>query len=225
MSPAALRGAGSDSVVVAAHEVTQAEWTATGLANPSRFVDPARPVERVTWFDAVEYCNRRSLADALTPAYTITAAGADWDRNADGWRLPTEAEWEWACRGGSASSVPGGDLTDTQCGLDPLLDVVGWYCGNAGAGTHPVGGKAPGPRGLYDMHGNVWEWCSDWYGPYEAEEQRDPVGPATGLNRVWRGGGWFLPAWSCRSAYRTWLEPGNRWHSLGFRLVAVQRAR
>ncbi len=208
-----------DSVRAWPHEVTQAEWTALGLANPSRFVGPDLPVETVTWRQAAEWCNLRSLEDGLTPAYAIAGESVAWDRGADGWRLPTEAEWEWLCRAGATSSLAGGELTEPRCGLDPVLDGLGWYCGNAGAGTHPVGQKGANAFGLRDVHGNVQEWCWDWYAPYPAGPALDPAGPAEGDRRVVRGGSWYYFARTCRAAARAAWYPASADDVVGLRPV------
>jgi len=215
----------TDSVAAWPHEVTQGEWTALGLANPSRFAGDQRPVESVTWLQAVQWCNLRSLQDGLTPAYAVGGEAVAWDRDADGWRLPTEAEWEWLCRAGTTTALPGGELAELQCGLDPVLDGLGWYCGNAGPATHEVAGKAPNARGLYDLHGNVQEWCWDWYAGYPAGPVLDPAGPAVGFQRVTRGGDWYYFARACRSAARgaRWPDAGD--DRLGLRPVRTLFAR
>ena len=127
-------------------------------------------------------------------------------------RLPTEAEWEYACRAGSAAAYCFGD-SESQLG------DYAWYDGNSGNKTHPVGGKKPNAWGLYDMHGNVWEWCQDWYNAYLSASVTDPAGPSTGSDRVLRGGGWLINAWFCRSAIRVLNSPGYRSPDLGFRLA------
>ena len=122
-------------------------------------------------------------------------------------RLPTEAEWEYACRAGTKGAYAGN------------LDDLAWYWKNSAKTTHPVGQKKPNAWGLYDMHGNVWEWCSDWYGAYPAGTVTDPTGPAAGADRVNRGGCWVNIATHCRSANRNRLEPGGRDMDLGLRLA------
>ncbi|MBQ4142723.1 MAG: formylglycine-generating enzyme family protein, partial [Thermoguttaceae bacterium] len=120
--------------------------------------------------------------------------------------LPTEAQWEYACRAGTTGAYAGD------------LGEMGWY-GSSGGGTHPVGQKKPNAWGLYDMHGNVWEWCQDWYGSYTTSPTSDPTGPNSGSYRVFRGGSWYSGAQFCRSAYRDWSAPDFRYVNLGFRLV------
>jgi formylglycine-generating enzyme required for sulfatase activity len=209
----------NDSVLAQPHEVTQDEWTALRLVNPSRFVGGSLPVESVTWLDAIGYCNLRSAADGLKPAYDMAGDAVTWNRDANGWRLPTEAEWEWLCRAGSASAFAGGAISETACGADPVLNQFGWYCGNAANMTHDVALKSANDLGLYDMHGNVWEWCWDWYGQLGQEPVLDPAGPPDGFQRVIRGGSWYYYARDCRSASRAGYWPTSADDIVGFRIV------
>jgi formylglycine-generating enzyme required for sulfatase activity len=147
-----------------------------------------------------------------------------WDKEADGYRLPTEAEWEAHCRAGTQTAFVSGDLTEEACGVDPALDAVGWYCGNAGASTHEIRGKAPNAWGLYDMHGNVREWCWDWYAEdLGSAATVDPSGPPGGSQRVIRGGSWFYFARECRSAARAPYWPNSKDNFIGFRVVRTIR--
>ena len=193
------------------YEVTQKEYLEIMGENPSWYRKDGdnRPVESVSWLDAVEYCNVRSEEEGLTPVYMITGHGEDreveWNRGADGYRLPTEAEWEYACRAGTTTAWSSGNT-----GADA------WTSESSGNSTHPVGQKEANPWGLYDMHGNVSEWCWDWYGDYPDGAQTDPVGAASGNDRVLRGGNWYNSASQARSAYRLGL---NGVDSTGFRLV------
>jgi len=199
------------------HLVTQREWVELMGSNPSRFRGDNRPVENVSWFDAIEFANAKSRRAGLTPVYAISGTGANrtvtWNRTANGYRLPTEAEWEFAARGGI---VCRGNFTFS--GSNTLGDV-GWYQGNSGGGTQDVGMRRPNAIGLYDMSGNVWEWVWDWLGAYPSAAQTDPVGASSGSNRVHRGGSWNFSSWNVRSAIRSGSHPSHRVVYLGFRLV------
>jgi formylglycine-generating enzyme required for sulfatase activity len=192
------------------YEVTQREYQAIIGTNPSNFRGDNLPVENVSWYDAVEYCNRLSQREGLTPAYTISGTNVTWNRNANGYRLPTEAEWEYACRAGTTSEYNTGPS---------IRDDTGWYSGNSGGRTHPVGEKPPNAWGLYDMHGNVWEWCWDWHGNYSTNAQTDPMGASSGSIRVLRGGWWGDAARGVRSAGRDFSTPSYRSEYVGFRVV------
>jgi formylglycine-generating enzyme required for sulfatase activity len=195
------------------YEVTQAEYESVMGTNPSAFTGANLPVEQVSWYDAVEYCNALSRKEGLTPAYTITGTGnsrnVSWNRASNGYRLPTEAEWEYACRAGTTTPYYSGSSVDN----------AGWFGGNSGYGTHEVGSKQANPWGLYDMHGNLWEWCWDRYGAYAGGAQTDPTGASSGTNRVKRGGSWAYGVVHVRSAYRGNNTPSYRVKDLGFRLV------
>ena len=188
--------------------VTQALWELVEGKNPSRFRGMERPVEMVTHDDCLEFIGK---VNALLPGLDL--------------RLPTEAEWEKACRGGTTTATWAGDLDLSPDGLRaPILDPIAWYYVNSAEGTRPVRGKAPNPLGLHDMLGNVYEWCSDVYGPYEAGRQVDPRGPEEeGSRRVVRGGSWDSIAGSVRAAYRLGDDPQCRDDSLGFRLARGQQ--
>jgi formylglycine-generating enzyme required for sulfatase activity len=191
--------------------VTQAQYEAVMKANPSHFKGPNRPVENVSWFDAVKYCNALSRAQGLPEAYEISGSGDTPDvkwrgLNHPGWRLPTEAEWEYACRAGTTAPRYG------------PIDEVAWYDKNSGLQTHDVATKKANPWGLYDMLGNVWEWTGDWYGAYGDGVQVDPEGRASGSDRVGRGGSWFNGALFARAACRINCGvPSGRGFILGFR--------
>ena len=197
------------------YEITQREYQEVMGTNPSRFTgDLNHPVEQVSWFDAVEYCNRRSQREGLTPAYTISGSGDNrtvtWNRNTNGYRLPTEAEWEYACTAGTTTAYNTGAN---------ISNNTGWYRDNSGGTTRPVGQLPANAWGLYDMHGNVREWCWDWFGEYPAGAQSDPTGASSGSYRVLRGGGWNALVVEVRSAGRGYGTPTNRYSYYGFRVV------
>ena len=206
-----------NSFYLAKFPVTQAEYEEIMGVNPSHqnHRDPNKPVDQVTWFNAIEYCNKRSIAEGLTPVYTIQGTNVTWNREANGYRLATEAEWEYACRAGTQTPFYSGDN----------VDDAGWHRGNTrdpvtlSRSTFPVGQKIPNAWGLYDMHGNVLEWCWDWMENYTAEPKVNPIGPANGTRRVYRGGCWDFPASQCRSAYRFGNRPTFRMFYVGFRVA------
>jgi formylglycine-generating enzyme required for sulfatase activity len=203
------------------YEITQAQYIAVMDTNPSSFNGDNLPVERVSWYNAVEFCNKLSVLEGLENCYTINGTDVQCNWNAKGYRLPTEAEWEYACKAGTTTDFYNGSLTNPECTpLDNNLDQIGWYCGNSGYSTHTVGQKAPNSFGLYDMSGNVWEWCWDWYGTYDNTSVTDPNGALSGSARVARGGGWYDLAFDCRSANRGGNDPDNRSFNLGFRVVS-----
>jgi formylglycine-generating enzyme required for sulfatase activity len=171
------------------------------------------PMYYVSWNEAVEFCNKLSVKEGLTPAYRGSAGNITCDWNAAGYRLPTEAEWEFAAKGGTKEYI-----TTVYSGSNNA-DAVAWYTGNSGNSTHPVGTKAANSLELYDMSGNVYEWCWDWYGSYGSDMQTDPRGAASGTDRVARGGGLVNSARNVRSAYRDYGVPSGRSGSVGFRLV------
>ncbi|MFZ4733441.1 MAG: formylglycine-generating enzyme family protein [Pirellulales bacterium] len=188
-------------------EVTQGQYEQVMGGNPSQFQkgvvgtshSSTYPVERVSWEDAVEFCERLSALPAEQAAGRV-------------YRLPTEAEWEYACRAGTGTAYSFGDNAKS-------LGDYAWWEENSDRATHPVGGKKANAWGLHDMHGNVYEWCSDWYGKYPKDAVTDPVGPAGGSLRVFRGGCGFNSAWFLRSAFRFRNGPSNRYGVLGFRLA------
>jgi sulfatase modifying factor 1 len=204
----------------AAHEATQASFDSLMGYNPSRFQGDDRPVERVAWLEAIRYCNALSEAELLDPCYAVNGDQVTWNPEANGYRLPTEAEWECACRAGTETAFFTGDITEERCGLDPALNQAGWYCGNApDSSTVEVMAKVSNDMGLYDTHGNVWEWCWDYYSSYEDEVALDPTGPVIGSRRVIRGGCWYYYARECRSAQRGQYWPNSADDIVGFRVV------
>ena len=206
------------SFSIGKYEVTQKEYQEAMGTNPSDFKGDNLPVECVSWYDAIEYCNARSRKEGLTPAYTINGTNVTWNRGANGFRLPTEAEWEYAARGGADQRSDGSPGNYAYSGSNNV-DEVAWYDENSARSTHEVGAKKPNRLGLYDMSGNVWEWCWDWYGDYASGAQTDPIGASSGSIRVPRGGGLSSPAQYVRSASRGNGSPSLRSGALGFRVV------
>jgi len=192
--------------------VTQEQYEAVTGNNPSQFRGAKNPVETVSWEDAQEFCQKLSTKLPLTIPSPGGAEGK--------WmvQLPTEAQWEYACRAGTSTRFYSGDA-------DSDLDAVGWYYGNSGGSTSPVGGKKPNAWGLYDMHGNVWQWCADLYGEYPMGSATDPEGAATGTQRVLRGGSLNVSAMNCRAANRYRYNPDRRNIHNGFRVVVVPSSR
>ena len=183
-----------DGFHIAKYQVTQAQWVAVMGANPSAFKGVNFPIEYVSWNSVQEFIRRLNVLTGKQ------------------YRLPTEAEWEYAARGGVESS--GYKYSGSN-----LLTDVAWHGANSSVTTHPVGTKQPNELGIYDMSGNVWEWCNDWYGKYPSSTQINPKGPSSGSYRVSRGGYWLGPAWCCRVADRNCLAPTDRGSDIGFRLA------
>ena len=198
-------------------EVTQEAYEALMGKNPSKAKAPDKPVEQVSWYNATRYCNMRSLREGLEPCYD--ADTLDCDFSASGYRLPTEAEWEYACRAGTG--------TKYSFGNGPAdLGRYGWFEGNSGNATHPVGRKQANPWGLHDVHGNVAEWCHDAYDDayYGVAPGENPTGPPAGDERVLRGGSWQSSEDVCRSSARYSDAPGFAdvcfgYDAYGFRCV------
>ncbi len=222
-----------DDFLLSRYEVTQSEWAAlipeyTPLYN--RGAGPDYPTYRVSWYDAATFCNRLSLSEGRTPAYYFDAAFTEvfdslvgdqlayvdiyWDTEADGYRFPTEAEWEYAARGGAA-----GQITVYAGSND--LDAVAWHSGNSNVNSQPVGNLAPNELGLYDMTGNIYEWCWDWYDSdyYEVSPVDNPLGPADLTLRTIRGGSWNTTADGSRLANRLNFLPGARRTTFAFRVA------
>jgi formylglycine-generating enzyme required for sulfatase activity len=189
-----------DGFWIGKYEVTQRQYEALMGSDPSRFKGADWPVDTVSWNNATAFC--RKLSSVTGKAYL----------------LPTEAQWEYACRAGSAGKWCFGS-DESQLGK------YAWFDRNSGSQTHPVGQKQPNAWRLFDMHGNVWEWCGDWYADsYSgALSERNPTGPNSGTFRVLRGGSWVSYPGGCRSAYRSWFGPGDRVGINGFRVVRTQK--
>ncbi|MEO8425537.1 MAG: formylglycine-generating enzyme family protein [Verrucomicrobiota bacterium] len=187
------------------HEVTQGEYLAVMGSNPSAATgDTNRPVEQVSWDDAQSYCLKLTALEVAAGRIPPTSL----------YRLPTEAEWESAARAGSTNRFSFGDDPDYV-----HLGEHAWFAANSDGTPHPVATKQSNPSGLYDMAGNVWEWCQDWYGSYPGGTRTDPTGPASGIERVIRGGSYYYDGWLCRSAARNAFRPGTRSPQIGFRVV------
>jgi len=184
------------------HEVTQEQYERVMGKNPSFYKGTNKPVEEVSWDDAADFCRKLS------------------DQEGDQYRLPTEAEWEYACRAGTTTKYGFDDDDDVS-----LLGEYAWYWDSSKLTTHSVGELKPNPWGLHDMHGNVWEWCQDWYGPYGSEKVvSDPKGPASSDFRVLRGGAFTYQPGSIRAAHRNYIQPDGRNYSIGFRLARTYQA-
>lgn len=219
------------SYLIGRYEVTQEKWQAVMGSNPASGygVGSNYPVYNVSWYAILKYCNLRSMFEGLAPVYSIsgstdptnwgavpTSNNATWNAatcnwSANGYRLPTEAEWEYAARGGSTTP------DYIYSGSDDI-NLVAWYSSNSGSTTHAVGLKQYNGLSLYDMSGNVWERCWDWYSAYGGEGQINPTGPLTGSSRLVRGGYWSYNASSCRVSCRGGLEPYFGNSNYGFRL-------
>lgn len=199
---------------MAKYEVTQEIWKSVMGTNPSGFPGNTRPVEQVSWFNAVEFCNKLSEKEGLKKAYSGSGDYIACDFNSNGYRLPTEAEWEYAARGGVSA-------TDIQFSGSSSIVEVAWYSNNTVA-PHDVGTKKPNQLGIYDMSGNVSEWCWDWYGAFSSSNQINPRGSSSGTGRVHRGGNWSSLAGSCRATYRGRNDPAQRDNSGGFRIVRTE---
>ena len=203
-----LRG----SLYLSSTEVTQAQFEAVMGENPSKHTGcgPTCPAERVSWLEAIQFCNRLSSLEGIAPAYIVANGGVSWDASSGGYRLPTEAEWEYAARAGMAHVYSGSSSPEE----------VAWYGGNSKGSSHPVAQLKPNRWGFYDLSGNVREWVWDRWGvTFPEGETVDPIGPETGKMRVNRGGSWSSDARRVRVAYRRPGETDERSAYIGFRIA------
>jgi len=210
----------SRALWVSVAEVTNHQWDE--VMGGIREEDPTvanQPVTNVFWREAVDFCNTLSAAEGLTPAYTVGEV-VNWDPDASGYRLPTEAEWEYFCRAGTTTAISAGELAELECVPDPVLTYFGWYCGDTGA-KQPVRSLYPNDWGLYDVHGNAGEYCWDLYDEnyYLVSPAVDPAGPDIGTRRVVRGGNYLVYGSTCRSAARQSAFDFVGHPAIGFRVV------
>jgi len=216
------------------YEVTQKEWKNFMYNNPSHFIWGKvigngflgissifnkvdlldNPVDNVRWYDVVKFCNKKSKAEGLELCYTGSGRNMICNFNANGYRLPTEAEWEYAARGGNKSK-------DYKYSGSNTIGDVAWYDNNSNRKTHAVGEKQPNELGIYDMNGNVWEWCNDWYDKkyYNKSPNHNPKGADSGSFRIFRGGSWSSYTHNCEVTLRDWHLPNKSFINCGFRIV------
>ena len=212
-------------------EVTREQFDSLMGYDPSLsdYCGDSCPVEHLTWHQAAWYANAMSEAEGFEPCYSCRGAGTsvwcDLDTafaspyECPGYRLPTEAEWEYAARAGTTTATYNGDLDETGCDPSRVLDPIAWWCGNSDLELKNVGTREANPWGLYDMLGNAWEWCHDWLALYPAVEATDPWGPLSGVERATRGGSISRDAVDIRAAIRSRVVPDGQWGDLGFRLA------
>jgi len=200
--------------LLAATEVTQAQWAEVMGTEPSEFRGDRRPVERVTWLDAVKFCNRLSEREGLAPVYDLQPGAAIRRPAADGYRLPSDAEWEYACRAGTLTMFAAGGRRDD-------LKRVAWFADNAGGRTRDVAKRQANAWGFHDMHGNVWEWVEDLYGTLPDLSPENIESPGLGPDRTMRGGSWYTGALECRTTNFCRIDPGFRCSDLGFRVARI----
>ena len=233
-SPAGELGRNNDEVqhrvtisrdfLIGTTAVTQEKWRRVMGDNPSSFSTCGDncPVENISWYEAVKFCNRLSDMEGLLRCYEGEGEDVEWNQNCDGYRLPTEAEWEYAARAGSATALATGPVTaagNEECLPDRKLDLIAWYCANSGGQAHAVAQKRANAWGLFDTYGNVAEWVWDRYGKYSSRSLTDPQGASGGSLRVFRGGSWTSFAQECRAAARGGRSPIERALTVGFRLA------
>ncbi len=199
------------------YEIIQELYLSLVGTNPSNLKRPDHPVERINWFDAVAFCNKLSDRDGYTKCYKINGSNVTCDWDANGWRLPTEAEWEYACKAGTSTDFYNGNNESD-------LDQIAWHSGNSGDSTHVPGLKKPNKFGLYDILGNVFEWVWDWSGNYSGGAETDPTGSSSGAIKLCRGGSWHngMPNGMSRSSFRGWMDTPYLYSStMGIRVVRL----
>ena len=201
------------SFLISRTEVTQEEWMAVMGGNPSHFQNKAYPVEMITWYDAINFTNKLSVMEGLEPVYSFQGGQVVWDRTKNGYRLPTEAEWEFAARGGIRT------MNYLYSGSNDVSDVA-QHTGNVKDDLNkPVASLKPNELGLYDMSGNVYEWVWDWKAEFTEDHQTDPSGKPNGEQKAVRGGSAFCAAYSNRISWRNSYEPGTREYYIGLRVA------
>jgi formylglycine-generating enzyme required for sulfatase activity len=208
------------SFFIGKYEVTQDQYQKIMKKTPGNFKGKELPVESISWYDAIEFCNKFSSSQGLTPAYELKGTAVMWDKNTNGYRLPTEAEWEYACRAGTSTPFNTGiNITTDQANYDGTYPYDNNAQGASLKKTMPVGSYPANEWGIHDMHGNVFEWCWDWHSDYAREVQADPTGPASGSYHVIRGGSWINSGQALRSASRGIYVPNDGNERIGFRLA------
>ena len=199
---------------ISTREITQAEWQMVFPNNPSQFKDKNLPVENVSFYDAIEFCNAKSVKDGYRPCYDYYDTEVVCSYDADGYRLPTEAEWEFAAKSAQPRyfhTYSGGEVADD----------VGWHNGNSSAHSHPGALKTANQLGIYDLSGNLYEWVWNWYAPYSYRVDDPFIGPNSGTDKVIRGGSWYNPPADMRVTNRSYAKPYTKNGFIGFRVVRV----